>query len=257
MTVTATTPTTPTFVIPQYTRRRVLGIWLAAALPMGVLAWGVAPLLAHAFAGPAALSRALIVSLTAGLLWQFALVLWLVGREQGTLRWSVLREALWLRAPQSPRSGRRGGRLWWILLPMTAAFAAEELLPVFPHPASHDFGAFLGSDAGQSLMSGGLTWPLVVAAMMILNTVLGEELLFRGVLLPRMQGAFGRADWVVNGVLFAAYHLHQPWSIPGALYDMLILAYPARRFRSAVISILVHSTQTLFFLVAAAILLVR
>ena len=140
---------------------------------------------------------------------------------------------------------------------MTVAFAAEELLPVFPHPASHDFGAFLGSDAGQSLMSGGLTWPLVVAAMMILNTVLGEELLFRGVLLPRMQGAFGRADWVVNGVLFAAYHLHQPWSIPGALYDMLILAYPARRFRSAVISILVHSTQTLFFLMAAAILLVR
>jgi membrane protease YdiL (CAAX protease family) len=106
-------------------------------------------------------------------------------------------------------------------------------------------------------MSGGLAWPLVVAAMMILNTVLAEELLFRGVLLPRMQGAFGRADWVVNGVLFAAYHLHQPWSIPGALYDMLILAYPAKRFRSAVISILVHSTQTLFFLVAAALLLVR
>jgi uncharacterized protein len=31
--------------------------------------------------------------------------------------------------------------------------------------------------------------------------VLGEELPFRGFLLPRMRGAFGRTDWIVNGVL--------------------------------------------------------
>jgi membrane protease YdiL (CAAX protease family) len=47
----------------------------------------------------------------------------------------------------------------------------------------------------------------------VFNTVLGEELLFRGLLLPRMQGAFGRGDWVANGVLFAVYHLHVPWVI--------------------------------------------
>jgi membrane protease YdiL (CAAX protease family) len=36
----------------------------------------------------------------------------------------------------------------------------------------------------------------------LFNTVLGEELLFRG-LLPRIQGAFGLWDWVANGLLFA------------------------------------------------------
>jgi membrane protease YdiL (CAAX protease family) len=36
----------------------------------------------------------------------------------------------------------------------------------------------------------------------VFNTVLGEELLFRGLLLPRMNGVFGERDWLANGVLF-------------------------------------------------------
>ena len=62
--------------------------------------------------------------------------------------------------------------------------------------------------------------------MCVFNTVLGEELLFRGYLLPRMAGVFGRYDWVANGVIFAAYHLHVRWAIPAALVDTL--TSPAR-----------------------------
>jgi uncharacterized protein len=250
--------TTQSLAIPQYSRSRVLGTWAAAALPMGFTAWVAAPFLARFLDGPAALQRALILGLTVGLCWQFAFVLWVVRREQGTLRWRVLREALWLSAPENPRTGRRGGRVWWVLLPMTIAFAAEELFPVFPHPGSHDFGVFLDSHAGRALMTGGPTWPIVILVMMVLNTALGEELLFRGLLLPRMRGVFGRGDWVANGLLFAVYHLHQPWSMPGAaLFDTFALAYPARRYRSAVISILVHSTQSVFFAAIAATLILR
>jgi len=255
MTITETTTTAPQVVIPQYSKARILGTWAAAAIPMGLLAWVVTPVLAHVFEGPTALARALLLSLTAGLAWQFVLVLVLVRREQGTLRWPVLREALWLRSPESPKDGRRGGRLWWVLVPMFVIFAAEEFLPVFPHPGSHDFGVFLESHAGHAMLTHSLFWPLLIIVEMILNTVLGEELLFRGLLLPRMRGAFGRGDWVANGVLFAAYHLHQPWSMPGALYDTFALAYPVSRYRSAVLSIIVHSTQTVFFIVIAAVLI--
>ena len=52
-------------------------------------------------------------------------------------------------------------------------------------------------------------------------TILGEELLFRGYLLPRMNGAFGRGDWVVNGLLFTVYHLHVPWAMPATLLDIV------------------------------------
>jgi uncharacterized protein len=89
--------------------------------------------------------------------------------------------------------------------------------------------------------------------MFVFNTVLGEELLFRGLLLPRMKGAFGRRDWLANGVLFAAYHVHVPWGIPAALVvDTFAIAYPARRYQSAWIGIAVHSAQSVFF---AAIIL--
>ena len=75
--------------LPQYSRRRVLLTWLAAAAPMWVLAWLVAPWLAGILDGPNPMVRALIVSLTAGMVWQFVLVMALVRREQGSLRWSV------------------------------------------------------------------------------------------------------------------------------------------------------------------------
>ncbi len=241
----------PTAQLPQYGLTRIIGTWAAAALPMAALAWLVAPWLAHRFDGPAALPRALILALLAGLVWQFLLVLILVHREQRSLRWSVVKDALWLHAPRRPSTGRRGGRMWLIVIPLIVALAAEEMIPALPTPVARDLGLFLGSDAGRTFLSGNWGWLGIVVALQIFNTVLGEELLFRGLLLPRMAGRFGRWDWVANGVLFAAYHLHVPWVIPQALLDTFIVAYPSKRYRSALIGIAVHSAQSVIFTVLA------
>ncbi|HYZ81241.1 MAG TPA: CPBP family glutamic-type intramembrane protease, partial [Solirubrobacteraceae bacterium] len=53
-----------------------------------------------------------------------------------------------------------------------------------------------------------------------------------------------RHDWLANGALFGLYHLHMPWAIPSALLDTFILAYPSKRYRSALIGIVVHSAQS-------------
>ena len=235
--------------VRQYSVGRTLGVWAAATVPMGVLSWVVAPRLAGLFDGPAPLGQALLLSLGMGLAWQFVLVMWLVWREQGSLRWEVLREALWLRSPKSPRSGRVGGRVWLVLIPLGLLFYAEGLIPRFAPPPARDFGAFLGSPAGEAFFQGAWGWYGVLIALWVFNTVLGEELLFRGLLLPRMNGAFGRADWLANGVLFAAYHVHMPWAIPAILADALVLAYPTKRYGSAWIGIAVHSTQSVFLAV--------
>ena len=234
--------------IPQYSLARILGTWAAAALPMAVLVWVGAPWLAHSLQGPASLSRALIIALTAGLVWQFVLVAILVRREQGSLRWSVVKDALWLHAPRRPSTGRRGGRMWLIVIPLIVALAAEEMLPSLPTPVARDMALFLGSTTGQSFLAGNWGWFALIVALQVFNTVLGEELLFRGLLLPRMQGRFGRWDWAANGVLFAVYHLHVPWVIPQALLDTFILAYPSKRYRSALVGIAVHSAQSLVFI---------
>jgi len=198
------------------------------------------------------------VLLVGALVWQCALVLILVRREQGSLSWPVLKEALWLQAPRSPRTGRRGGRLWLLLIPLTVALAAEELLPKLPTPATRDFSIFLSSDGGQSFLSGNWGWFTLLVVEFALNTMLGEELLFRGLLLPRMRGAFGRWDWVANGFLFAAYHMHVPWVIPQTLLvDTFVLAGASRRYRSALIGIIVHSAQSVYFTVLVLALVLR
>lgn len=230
--------------LPQYSRRRILGTWAAAAVPMAALAWIGAPVLARTFEGASAWPRAILLSLTAGMVWQFVFVVVSVRREQGSLRWPVVKEALWLRAPVSHRSGRSGGRLWWILVPLVLAVAAKEELPKIAGPVNRDQVLFLQSAAGQDFFSGNWPWFALIVTMMIFNTVLGEELLFRGLLLPRMRGAFGRWDWLVNGALFGVYHLHLPWSIPANTLDTFFVSYPASRYRSALIGICVHSVQT-------------
>src|SRR5215207_5508235 len=201
--------------LPQYSLAQILGVWAAAALPMAALAWIAVPWLASALQGPAGWPQAILLTLTAGLIWQFALVLILVHREQGTLRWSVLKVALWLRAPQGPKTGRKGGLLWLLVIPLTLLVYGREVLPKLPPPVGRDLGEFLQSAVGQEFFSGNWTWFALTLIMFLFNTVLGEELLFRGLLLPRMRGVFGRRDWLANGVLFALYHLHVPWAIPG------------------------------------------
>jgi membrane protease YdiL (CAAX protease family) len=245
----------------QYSLAKILGIWAAAALPMAALAWVVAPWVAERLDGPLALPRALLVLLTVGLIWQFVLVLLLVHRERGSLRWAVLKDALWLQAPRSPTTGRVGGRLWLVLVPALLIFFAEGLIPVLnviPSVPSHDLAVFAQSDAFAAFMSGNWVWFALIVALFVFNTALGEELLFRGLLLPRMQGAFGRWDWVANGFLFAAYHLHEPWVIPSTLLgDTFALSYPSRRYRSALIGIIVHSSQSVFFLALLLFLVLK
>ena len=87
------------------------------------------------------------------------------------------------------------------------------------HDESRNFAAFAGSAAVQAFFAGNWPWYGVVAILVVFNTVLGEELLFRGLLLPRMNRAFGRADGLVNGLWFALHHLHLPWVIPAVVLD--------------------------------------
>jgi membrane protease YdiL (CAAX protease family) len=235
----------------QLSRGGIAAVWAAAALPMAAAMWLVGPFVAHRWHTSQALTKSLIVGLTAALVWQFVLVVALVAAEQRTLRWSTVRHVLWLRSPKSPTSGRVGGRLWLLVVPLIVGVGIEQFIPSLPHPASRDFGAVLSSTSGQQFLIGSWGWFAVLVAMFVFNTVLGEELLFRGYLLPRMHGAFGDRDWVANGILFAGYHLHVPWAMPAILLDTCFLTGPTKRYRSALMGIAVHSAQSVFLTIAA------
>ncbi|MFE5940834.1 CPBP family intramembrane glutamic endopeptidase [Streptomyces sp. NPDC056470] len=244
----ATVPSGTT--LRQYSLTGILALWTAAALPMGLMAWVVAPSIAGPHASDRRFFITLLAAMTIGLAFQFILVIALVAVEQRSLNWQAWRDALRLRGP-SDATGQSSRRAWWWIPALVVGDGLLQLLPLtFSAPARRNLGHFLASPEGHDTMSG--NWGLFALAvlMLVFNTVLGEELFFRGLLLPRMQGVFGRKDWIANGILAGLYHLHQPWSIPRSLVGhTLLYAYPARRFRSTWFGIAAHSAASAFILV--------
>ena len=242
--------------IPQYSVSKILLIWAAAAIPMGILGWVVAPALAGITQTPALVWLAV---LTVGLVWQFILVMILLYQEAGNLRWSTIRSRLWLTTPRSPRTGTSRARLWWWLVPLILLTAIYELqlrgsvehlwllvFPFFTQPQGSDLSTLLATPQAQAHLAGAWNvWGIFVLSALF-NTFLGEELLFRGLLLPRMAGVFGKGDWVINGLLFGLYHLHQPTSILDSVIAGFLFAFPSRRFRSAWFGIVAHSGQSVY-----------
>lgn len=247
----------------QYSLTKILGIWLLAAVPMGILGWIVAPALSPDIKeDPIGAVVVRIGVLTLGLIWQFVLSMIIVRREEGDLRWATIRQRLWLNKPRDPKTGQPRNSLWWWVVPLLILVAISDILlapvidriwvslfPFFAEPAGFALGSALESPEIQAQLVGawGVLGLFIVYA--VFNTVLGEEFLFRGVLLPKMEGVFGKWDWVANGLLMGAYHVHQPWGIPTAIIDgVFLFALPSKRFRSTWMAIITHSGQSVFFL---------
>ena len=245
----------------QYSVMRVGALWVVATVPMVLLAWVVTPVLIPRINQPPALI--FWFTLILGTIWQLAIALWIVHREEGNLRWSTLKRRTWLNRPRDPRTGQPRVRpyLWLfpclfvafvalavgvlISNPMVLMLLAQRLpnlwlrllflAPTYAHVtelASPEF-------AGQ--------WWLVPIAVFswALTAFFAEEFFFRGVLLPRMAGSFGKLDWIANATLYALYHLHKPWMIPFRLVDGIVITWPARRYRSNWIAVFLRGAEGL------------
>jgi uncharacterized protein len=245
----------------QYSLGRILGIWALAAVPMGILSWIIFPVASPDFnSDPLEFAVTRIVLLALGLVWLFVLSMIIVRREEGDLRWATVKRRLRLNAPRDPATGQPRARLWLWVVPFIVGVAVIELVlntplenawvSVFPflaEPENYSFNAILGSQEILQRLVGAWWFLALVVVQAIFNTILGEEFLFRGVLLPRMEGVFGRWSWVANSVLFGLYHVHMPWVIPNAFLTGLLYTYPAYRYRSTWMSIIVHSAQSVYF----------
>lgn len=228
---------------PQYSWRRIIGLWALATAPMALAAWVLAPALANQWDDGLGLLRGLVIALTLGLAWQAVLVVASLRRE-GVRTFADARTALWLNRPRSPRTGKVGGKVWWMLLPAAVALIVLQAIPPLPGIAERDLFAVLQSTAGAEFFLGNWGWFLAVFVMLLLNTAVGEELLFRGVLLPRMIAVGGRFAWAWNSLLFALYHVHQPWTILNVLVSSTVFTYSTQRYRSAWMGIILHSLQS-------------
>jgi uncharacterized protein len=226
------------------------------------VSWIVFPALSpDAGSDPLAAGVTRIVLLTIGLIWLFVLSMIIVRQEEGDLRWTTIKRRLRLNAPRDPATGEPRRRIWlWVIPFLVASIVwdiavrptvndlSSAILPVLAEPPGYSFDAIFESPAILDRLVGAWWFFGLFLAFSVFDTMLGEEFLFRGVLLPKMQGVFGKWSWVANGMRFGFYHVHQPWSIAESVIGgVLFLAYPSWRFRSTWLGVIIHSAQSVFF----------
>jgi len=235
----------------QYSLWKILGIWALVSLPMALLTWVVAPaIIPYSPLHPGITFWLLMI---AGMVWEFVVALVILYRELGTLRWSAVRERLWLQTPRNPGTDQPNAGLYWWLLPLILydGLVALILAGYLDAPVAWLFPALQAPPFTEMSQLAtpefhGKWWILGITLVSFLfNYFLGEAFLWHGVLLPKMQGAFGKYDWVANAVLFGFYHLHKPWALPSIIVSNLAYSWPARRFRSNWMAVAVHGAEGL------------
>ena len=239
----------------QYTLGQILGIWALVSLPMALLIWVVLPaIIPYSPLHPGILYW---LSIIAGMVWQSVVSLAIMYRELGTLRLSAIRQRTWLQTPRDPKTDQPNPRLYWWLLPLIlfdilvalvlAGYLDAPMAWLFP---SLQPAPFMEMSQLATPEFHGAWWLLGITLVSFsFNYFLGEAFLWHGVLLPKMQGVFGKYDWVANAVLYALYHVHKPWAIPGVIVANLLFSWPAKRFRSNWMAVIVHGAEALPVLV--------
>src|ERR1043165_6765767 len=210
----------------QYNLWQILTLWLAGSALMWIMGWVIYPALSRNLSVvEAGLLRMKL--LTVGLIWQFVLSMIILYLEEGNLRLPTICRRFWLNTPISPKSRQKNNRLWWLLIPfllllILLEFAAGpflnglwvRLFPFLAEPPGYSGAALFAPELRTRWIG---AWDLLAlqVVLSIFNTLLCEEFLFHGLLLPKMNGLFGKGDWIMYGILFGLYHLHQPWGLPG------------------------------------------
>jgi membrane protease YdiL (CAAX protease family) len=241
----------------QYSLAKILGIWAAATIPYFIIAWVVFPAITPDFeTDPMGAGYARMGTFTVALFWVFLLSLIIVYREEGNLRWATLQRRLRLSTPLDPKTGEPRRKLWWWLIPLVLLHAVVSMgflamidewfasvFPIIAPPPGYVLGEFVQSPEAGALFKG--QWGILAMFLVLaVFNILGEEFLFRGVLLPKMNGVFGKWDWLANGVIGILYHVSMPWSWLGTTGITWIFFYalPAKYYRSSWFSIIIHGS---------------
>lgn len=103
-------------------------------------------------------------------------------------------------------------------------------LPGFVDPRTAPSLEVLAQSAGGVIRG---RWDIAVLFLVtFFFNIAGEELWWRGYILPRQELAFGRRTWLIHGILWACFHVFKWWDILPLLPICLLISYCAQGTRS-------------------------
>lgn len=101
-------------------------------------------------------------------------------------------------------------------------------------------------------------WDIAVLYLVVFFfNIVGEELWWRGYILPRQELAFGRRSWLVHGLLWAFFHVFKWWEILPLLPISLLTGYCAQRTRSMWGALIGHALSNGISMIAILWFIIR
>ena len=232
-----------------YSLKKILLIWAASAIPMGILAYVITPEIVKFTEWSPVIVYWFAVNF--GLVWQFILALIVLKLDGNKLNWQTVVTRMKYQKPINPKTGRSSYwlLLWtipFLLLSAVIQFGVIDLpnVDALLTPLIKNLPQYDMSSLSVAKLKGAW-WILGLYLFTALfNYFLGEEFIYWGILLPKMNGVFGRWDWFFTGILFGFYHLHKPQIILStALYFGFVFAFPSKLFKSNWMAVIIHGME--------------
>lgn len=226
-----------TFSLSLIDARQSWAIFMGLSLTVGATIYLLIPfLLERGWSGP----YAVMVPLGANFLLMFAITFAGLRREGATKAW---RERLRLPRPSGAdiASGVFIGLSMIVSIVFLERYVQDFILDNVPMRPPEWFLDVLKT-SGTVFGAPGLgRWDFLALHLMLFAlNIFGEELLFRGYLLPRQEAAGYRHAWMLNGLQWAAFHWFWFHVLPGLLLTSLLLCWVTQRRKSTWCAIIGH-----------------
>ena len=112
-------------------------------------------------------------------------------------------------------------------------------LPFFDDPLVTKSAEALNQAAGGQMRG---QWSLLVLFLVLyFFNIVGEELWWRGIILPRQELVFGRFTWLVHGLMWACFHLFKYWDILTLVPVCLSIAWISQKRQNNWAGLLAHA----------------
>lgn len=90
-------------------------------------------------------------------------------------------------------------------------------------------------------LSPGRYWLLLVWVPYWVTNILGEEFLWRGVMLPRQEVAFGKHTWLIHGFGWGLFHIAFGWQLLITLIPLIFIqSYLVQKTGNSWVGVIMH-----------------
>jgi membrane protease YdiL (CAAX protease family) len=117
--------------------------------------------------------------------------------------------------------------------------APPDFWPAELNPAMREGPAGIPSEFMGMTLAGNW-WILGALLVSLVIATLGEELWWRGYILPRQELSHGGTTWIIHGTMWALFHIFAPWNLLVILPGCLALSWVAQRLKNTWPAVIAH-----------------